>query len=361
MLAAGSGTRFGGDKLWRSIGGCPVWLHSFRALSSPPVEAVGLVVARGKEPEYASLAPDALFVVAGGETRSESLANGIGAVPEGYDAVLVHDAARPFCSPDLVARVAEAVETHRAAYPAVPAVDTVRLRTFDGTTMLDRSSLLLAQTPQGAMLEDLRKALASGEATDEAAMLEAIGIHVVPVEGDPVNKKITYLSDLPGDCETRVGIGYDSHRFSDEVDRPLWLGGILVPGRGLAGHSDADAVLHAITDALLGAAALGDIGEHFPDTDPRWKDARSSVFLSAAAQRIASDGWYIVNTNVTVIAETPKLAPHRAAMRAAIAECLGIEASQVGLTATTNEQMGSIGRGEGIACMAVATIARTRS
>ncbi|MGE3126193.1 MAG: 2-C-methyl-D-erythritol 2,4-cyclodiphosphate synthase [Fimbriimonadaceae bacterium] len=359
VLAAGTGTRFGGDKLWKTIGGEPVWLRSWRALSAPPVEAVGLVVPAGSEPRFAALAPGAAFIVAGGETRTQSLAKGIGALPAGFDAVLIHDAARPFCPSDVVARVAAGVESNRAAYPVVPAVDTVRMRTARGTSFVDRDSVLLAQTPQGAMLDDLRQAVASGEATDEAAMLEAIGIHAIPVEGDPVNKKITFAEDLHSLSETRVGIGYDSHRFSDDPKRPLWLGGIKVPGRGLAGHSDADAVLHAITDAILGAAAMGDIGEHFPDTDPRWSNARSGQFLAAARQLIAADGWYIVSTDVTVIAESPKLAPYRVAMRAAIAECLGLDPSQIGLKATTNEQMGSIGRGEGIACMAVATIART--
>lgn len=359
VLAAGSGTRFGGDKLWQTIGGEPVWLRSWRALSVPPVEAVGLVVPAGTEGRFSALAPGAAFIVAGGETRTQSLARGLRAVPTGCDAVLVHDAARPFCPPDIVARVAAGVESDRAAFPAVPAVDTVRMKTAHGTSIIDRDSVLLAQTPQGAMLEDLRRAAASSEATDEAAMLEGIGIYAIPVPGDPVNKKITFAEDLRLSSETRVGIGYDSHRFSDDPNRPLWLGGIEVPGRGLAGHSDADAVLHAITDAILGAAAMGDIGEHYPDTDPRWKDACSGQFLAAAGQLIAADGWYIVSTDVTVIAESPKLAPHRAAMRAAIAECLGLDPSQIGLKATTNERMGSIGRGEGIACMAVATIART--
>lgn len=360
VLAAGSGTRYGRDKVWEPLFGAPVWLHSYRALFSPPVEAVGIVVAPGSEQRFRALAKDAAFVVAGGATRTASLAAGLGAMPAGYEAVLVHDAARPFCPPAVVARVAAAVERDGAAYPVVSAVDTVRLGDGDGTTLLDRSKVLLAQTPQGARVEDLRRAVLASEASDEAAMLESIGIRASAVEGDPMNRKVTFDGDLPFPTETRTGIGYDSHRFSDDPERPLWLGGIQLPGPGLAGHSDADAVLHALTDALLGAAALGDIGSHFPDTDPQWKDARSDIFLAAVANKLREDGWYIVSTDVTVITETPKLEPHRAAMQQAIAQCLGIAPDQVGIKATTNEGMGAIGRGEGVACLAVATVSRSR-
>lgn len=362
LLAAGASERFGQDKVWLPWGGGPAWLAALRALQPGPAEHVVVVVAPGRLDEARLLLPPGASAVAGGASRTESLGRGLDSVPAGFDAVLVHDAARPFCSPELAQRVAEATREHGAAFPSVPVTDTVRLTSEAGAQELERSHLIAAQTPQGSRLDWLREALASGaEATDEAGLLAAVGKVAVPVPGEPSNRKLTYPGDLPSAREARTGMGYDVHAFSDDPARPMVLGGVLIPGvTGLQGHSDADAVLHALTDAVLGAVGAGDIGQHFPDTDRRWKGADSARFLSHAADLARRDGWSIVNVDVTVIAERPRIAQHRDEMRVAIARCLGVEPSRVGIKATTNEGLGAMGRGEGIAALAVATVERLR-
>ena len=361
LLAAGKSERFGLDKLQVRLGGHTVWERAFTALREHPlIEAVGVVASDGLLSACTSNAAGALFVEKGGASRTESARIGFGRVPDWAEAVLFHDAARPFVSHRVIESVVRAVESHGAAFPAVPVADTVKERSDDGFRTLDRSRLVAVQTPQGARVEHFRRAFASGaEATDDAALLEAVGVPSVAVEGDPANIKLTRQEDLALlQAEVRTGMGYDVHRVSDDPARQMWLGGVLFPGPGLEGHSDADAVLHAIVDALLGAAGLGDIGDHYPNTDPRWKGEPSSTFLKETAQKLAAEGWNVVNIDVSVIAEKPKLSERRTEVRSAIAGLVGIGTERVSVKATTNEGLGSIGRGEGIAAYAVATIKR---
>lgn len=263
---------------------------------------------------------------------------------------------------DVVAAIREA----GAAAAGLPVTDTIK-QVVDGRVVtLPRETLFAMQTPQGATTSILRQAHAAAKAdmTDEMALVEAIGVHPRIVPGDPENFKITTPSDLDRaramvGSEVRTGLGYDVHAFCDDPSRTLWLGGIAFPGhRPLLGHSDADVLLHAATDALLGAAALGDIGQHFPNDDARWRGEPSLTFLRHAAALLAEAGWQISNLDMTLIAESPKVMPHAVKIREKVAEALGIRADQVSVKATTNEKLGTIGRGEGIAAFATATIRR---
>jgi 2-C-methyl-D-erythritol 4-phosphate cytidylyltransferase/2-C-methyl-D-erythritol 2,4-cyclodiphosphate synthase len=233
--------------------------------------------------------------------------------------------------------------------------------------VINRDDLVAMQTPQGASREDLLRAYAaaSGVFTDDAELLRHFGHDVKLVQGNSANFKITTPSDYRraqgkmGQMEIRTGIGYDIHRFAEETGRVLMLGGVAFPGaRALDGHSDADVVLHALTDALLGAAAMGDIGKHFPNTDPAWKDCASSKFLAAARDLLTAENFQIVNVDTTLIGEEPKVMPREKEIRCHIAETLGIEVGRVGFKATTNEGLGAIGRSEGIACFATAALKR---
>jgi 2-C-methyl-D-erythritol 4-phosphate cytidylyltransferase/2-C-methyl-D-erythritol 2,4-cyclodiphosphate synthase len=360
LLAAGRSERFGQDKLWTQLDGTPLWTRPYRTLRGA-VGPVGIVCPEDRIPDFSSLAPDAAFVVAGGRTRTESARRGFEAREPSIEAVLFHDAARPFVSNEVVARVLAAVDAQGAAIAAVPVVDTVKEVGTDGLRTLERERLVAAQTPQGAHVALWQKAFANGlEATDDAALLEAVGIAVALVPGERENVKVTTLSDLgPRMSETRTGLGYDVHPFSTDPSRPLWLGGVQFEGPGLEGHSDADVVLHAVVDALLGAVGLGDIGEHYANTDPRWKDAPSSLFLKESVGKLAQAGWHVVNIDVSVIAERPRLAGKREDVRRAIATLAGLPVERVSLKATTNEGLGAIGRGEGVAAFAVATVKQT--
>lgn len=357
LVASGKSERFGADKLELELGGIPVWEASYRALrDSGFVDGVGVVTRPEKVARTLARVPDMEFVVSGGGSRSESVRRGLAAIPAGFDYVLVHDAARPFVTAEVIERVVMGVRERGAAYPAVGVSDTVRL---DGK-LLDRSKILAAQTPQGGRIEDLRQAIVNqADLTDEMAFLQAMGVEIFAVEGDPANKKITHPGDLMNDMEIRTGFGYDVHRFSDDPARPLWLGGVEFDDRpGLEGHSDADALLHAIVDALLGAAALGDIGVHYPPTDPQWRDCRSLRFVRETGAMLKREGWRIVNVDATVVAERPKVMVKALEIRTGIAEALGIDVGRVSVKATTNEKLGSIGNSEGIAGYAVATISR---
>jgi 2-C-methyl-D-erythritol 4-phosphate cytidylyltransferase/2-C-methyl-D-erythritol 2,4-cyclodiphosphate synthase len=288
--------------------------------------------------------------------------------------VLVHDAARPFAPAALVDAVAAATLRHGAAVPVLPVGDTVKEDDGNGfcARTLDRGRLRLAQTPQGAradwLLEALDRALEEGtDPTDEAQALELAGRRVAFVPGDPSNAKITAAPDLEaarlrtaGDpAVLRVGTGFDIHRFGE--GRPLVLGGVDFPGEpGLLGHSDADVVLHAAMDALLGAAALGDIGVHFPPGDPRFAGAASTGLARDVAALLRGQGFEIVNLDLTVLAERPRIRERSLAMREEIARCFGLDPSRVGMKATTLEGLGALGRGEGIACQAVALLRESR-
>lgn len=342
-----------------------------------------------------------MAVVEGGATRALSVLNGLNALPGDVEFVLVHDAARPCLSVGLIDRVLEATVRVGAAVPGLPLSDTVkrvdgagliratvpRSATLDGETL---SGLTAVQTPQGARVALLKTAyahfdFAHQEPTDEASLIEALGQPVAVVSGDPFNIKITHQSDLSLAAalgaslfaspslseemvptassasafpETRVGFGYDVHAFADpSAGRKLFLGGVEIPhDRGLEGHSDADVLLHAICDALLGAASLGDIGILFPNTDMAYKGIASLRLLEAVNERLRAAGWSVVNIDATVVAEAPKLMPHREAMQRTMATSLGIDAERVSVKATTSEKMGFVGRREGMAAWATATV-----
>lgn len=362
ILAGGRGERFGGDKTSAMLGGKPVWKWSFDAYASHPlVDGVGLVGSASNLPNLSSA--QALFTIEGGETRQDSSRLAVNAA-EG-DIVLLHDAARPFVSQQVIADVIAAVQRTGAAAPGIPVSDTLRIRQGDSYELLDRSKAVAMQTPQGGLRDLLVEAhsRATQTLTDEMALVEALGHSYEIVAGDSSNFKITTMQDLEraramvGGVEFRTGIGYDIHAFSTEAERPLMLGGIRFEGApGLEGHSDADVVIHAVVDALLGAAGLGDIGQHFPNTDPRWRNEPSSTFLAHAAKLLCEAGWSIVNVDITMIGEKPKVMARSAEVRTFLSDAIGVESSRVSFKATTNEGMGSLGRAEGIAAYAVATL-----
>jgi 2-C-methyl-D-erythritol 4-phosphate cytidylyltransferase/2-C-methyl-D-erythritol 2,4-cyclodiphosphate synthase len=283
--------------------------------------------------------------------------------------VLVHDAARPFVSEEVIGRIIAACDAEHGAIPVLPVTETVK-RVEDGAVAatIPREALATAQTPQGfpfaALLAAHEQAVQLGhdDLTDDAAVAALSGLAVRAVEGDRRNMKLTSPADfaaaermLAMAMETRTGQGFDVHAFGPGSS--VWLCGVEIPHeKGLTGHSDADVGLHALTDALLGAIGDGDIGEHFPPSDPRWKGASSDLFFADAVRRVREKGGRIVNLDVTLVCEAPRIGPHRAKMQARIAELAGIGSDRVGVKATTNEKMGFIGRGEGIAALAIATV-----
>jgi 2-C-methyl-D-erythritol 4-phosphate cytidylyltransferase/2-C-methyl-D-erythritol 2,4-cyclodiphosphate synthase len=368
IVAAGKGERFGGGvpKQFRALAGKPVLRWAVEPfLDHPAVRDVRIVVAPGQE-EAATQALGKLDVgplIAGGAERSASVQAGLAAVTG--DAVLVHDAARPFCPPAVIDRLIASLEFYDGAAPVLPVNDTLARTTDRLEEPIDRTGLGRIQTPQAFRIEALRDAYRrwSGQApTDETTVLRAAGLDVAVVEGDPSLEKLTTPADfrraeqwLATRLIPRTGMGFDVHAFADEG--PIMLGGISVPyERGLVGHSDADVVLHAITDAILGAAALGDIGQHFPPSDPQWRGAASDLFLSHAAGLVQDAGGTVDHVDCTVIAEAPKVGPYRDAMRSRIAAILGLREQQVSIKATTTEGLGFTGRREGIAAQAIASI-----
>jgi 2-C-methyl-D-erythritol 4-phosphate cytidylyltransferase/2-C-methyl-D-erythritol 2,4-cyclodiphosphate synthase len=380
VVAAGKSSRLGGaiPKQFLELGGETVTSRAVRAMTAcSGIHGVVVVLSPGElggSREAALRGLDrVLAVVPGGSSRTASALAGVEAA-SGADVVLVHDGARPFVDAVLVAAVLDATRQHGAAVPVVPARDTVKRD--DGTGFVaetvDRGPLRLAQTPQGArrdwMLAALRLALASGsDITDEAQALERAGRRVALVSGDPSNVKITTPQDWSDalrrvgddDLPLRVGHGYDVHRFGGGGG--LVLGGVPFPGeQGLLGHSDADVVLHAAMDALLGAAGLPDIGHYFPPDDPRFAGADSAALAREVAGHLRSAGFRIANLDLTVLAERPRISERVGAMRDAIAAGFLIDRARVGLKATTLEGLGSLGRGEGIACHAVALIQRVK-
>jgi 2-C-methyl-D-erythritol 4-phosphate cytidylyltransferase / 2-C-methyl-D-erythritol 2,4-cyclodiphosphate synthase len=353
-------------KQFRLLGGKPVLRWAVESLiCHPAVRAVRVVVGQGQQ-DRASKALAGLGIeglVEGGVERADSVRAGL-ATLDG-DAVLIHDAARPFCPPAVIDRLLASLEFFEGAAPVLPVGDTLARVSDTLSDPVDRTGLARIQTPQAFRLGALRSAynLWRGPSpTDETTVVRAAGMKVAAVEGDPSLDKLTLPSDferaeqwLAGRMSPRTGMGFDVHAFAGEG--PVMLGGIEIPhSRGLAGHSDADVVLHAITDALLGAAGFGDIGEHFPPADERWKDADSSLFLAYATQMLRERGAIIDHLDCTVIAEAPKVGPHRAAMRARIAEIADLSVDQVSVKATTTEGLGFTGRREGIAAQAVASI-----
>jgi len=372
IVAAGVGARAGpGEaKQWRMLAGKPVARWSAEALLAAGTDGLVVVIGAGQaEIARAAFAGLDVRFVEGGAARSDSVKAGLAALGGGDDAVvLIHDAARPLLKAEHLQRLLTALETSPAAILALPLADT--LKREDGAGRIvetpSRANLWRAQTPQGFRLGAIKAAYAAwadtGEPTDEAMVIERAGGEVALVPGDPGLAKLTYPEDfamaeqLAGATRSiRVGQGLDAHRFGP--GDTVWLCGIAIPHtHALVGHSDADAGLHALTDAILGAIGEGDIGDHFPPTDPKWRGASSDQFLTHAVSLVTGRGGRVVNVDVTLVCERPKIKPHREAMRARLAELLALPLSAVSVKATTMEGMGFTGREEGLAAQAVATV-----
>jgi 2-C-methyl-D-erythritol 4-phosphate cytidylyltransferase/2-C-methyl-D-erythritol 2,4-cyclodiphosphate synthase len=380
IVAAGAGTRASavGDntpKQYRPVGGVPVLARTIAAfLAAPSVRWVLPVIHPDHAERYSRLGlidERLLPPVDGGVQRQASVLAGLQALtPHGPDLVLIQDAARPFVDAEIIAGVVAALDGHEGALPVVPVTDTIK-RSEDGRTVSateDRRTLFAAQTPQGfrfpAILAAHTKAAGlSRDFTDDAEVAEWAGMSVALTPGSVRNIKITHPEDfaraermLGGTAmETRVGTGFDVHPF--EPGDTVWLGGVAIPHTAkLKGHSDADAALHALCDAIYGALGAGDIGSYFPPSDPQWRGAASSIFLKHAAGLVAGRGGRIVNLDLTIVCEAPRIGPHVEAMKQAIAAVCGVAASRVAIKATTSERLGFTGREEGLVAMATASI-----
>lgn len=365
IVAAGRGTRMGGDvpKQWQMLAGKPVLEHTLAAFAGMQV----LLVIHPDDRARAELL--GVPLVEGGTSRDDSVLAGLLALEgSGVDAVLIHDGARPFVSRALIDKLVAALETHEAAAPGLSVTDALwqgKGGMVIGT--VDRAGLFRAQTPQAFRLAAILAAHRShvDVAADDVEVARAGGIDVLIVEGEESNLKLTWPGDfaraeaiLKGrDMDVRMGNGYDVHAFC-EGDH-VWLCGVKVAHeRGLLGHSDADVGMHALTDAIYGALAAGDIGRHFPPSDPQWKGAASHIFLSHAVALAEARGYKLANCDVTLVCERPKIGPHAIAMQAELARIMGVEAGRVSVKATTSERLGFTGREEGIAALATATLVR---
>ena len=375
IVAAGSGSRAGDGppKQFRLVGGKPMLRHSVDAFAAhTQIDSIVVVVADGQEVDVSQTVAGQqnLTIVIGGATRRQSVRNGLQHLQKKREIakVLIHDAARPFLPQKVIDDLIAALESHKAAVPALPVTDSLA-RSHDGATLSvseSRDGLWRIQTPQAFDLNAICSAHdqwdVAQEATDDARMAMAAGFSVALIPGDEHLAKYTFPSDFQPQAKHnapmqifRTGTGYDVHRLVENEE--LWLCGIKIEhDKGLSGHSDADVALHALTDAILGAAALGDIGDHFPPSDPQWRGASSDRFLAHAAGLVAAKGYAIANVDVTIICEAPKIGPHREVMRQRIAEILQIDIDAVSIKATTTERLGYTGRGEGIAAQAVATL-----
>jgi 2-C-methyl-D-erythritol 4-phosphate cytidylyltransferase/2-C-methyl-D-erythritol 2,4-cyclodiphosphate synthase len=381
IVAAGSGARArgGGDlpKQYAALGDVPMLAVALKTFCCHArIDHVAAVINPAHERFYAGCGEvldnsKLLAPVAGGATRQASVLAGLTALRGlGVDRVLIHDAARPFVTAQTLSAIIDALAAFPGAIAAVALADTLKRANADGTiaATLDRTGLWRAQTPQGFHYEPLlqahRRAAAEGreDFTDDAALAEWAGLPVALVADSAANGKITTVEDLAMaqqgiavQMEPRAGTGFDVHRFT--TGDHVWLCGVRIAHtQALDGHSDADVGLHALTDAVLGALGDGDIGQHFPPTDERWRGAASHLFLRDAAERVARRGGRIANVDVTLLCEAPKIGPHRDIMRRSVAEILNIDISRVGVKATTTEQLGFTGRREGIACMASAML-----
>jgi len=389
LAAAGKGERFAGrpsgaaifhPKAFQSLGGIPLFLHSLAVLQQcPEIAGVWLLVPEGWEEKTRQLLLQAgrqvgVTVLAGGENRQASVYRGLSALPAETDYVLIHDAARPFITPELITRCLAAAHTYKAAICASPAADTIKSsqagNLVDAT--LDRSRLWLIQTPQAFSYPLLLAAhqRAAGEAgsgaLDDAALVEALGEKVFLVESTSENIKLTHPADLalaeaiaarnqiPASPTLRIGLGFDAHRFGES--RNLILAGREFPGPGLLGHSDADLICHAVIDALLGAAGMGDIGLHFPDTDPAYKDISSIRLLEKTGEMIRENNLSVSCLDIVLAAEQPKIASHAREMCGNLAAALKIDAGRISLKGKTTEEMGFVGRKEGLACWAISLL-----
>ena len=375
VVAGGQGRRFGGarPKQLALLAGRPVLAHTLAAFERSPAAEIILVLPgdRLEEIEGEAVRPFGfrkVRIVPGGETRAASTRLGFAASTG--DLVLIHDGVRPLVTPGLIVAVAEAAAAHGAALAAVPVRDTLK-EAAEGLVRrtLDRAGLWLAQTPQGFRREILAKALAGAPqagqtaVTDDVALLEPLGLTAAVVPASPRNLKITTPEDLVmaeaflAAGPLRLGHGYDLHRLVP--GRPLFLGGVEIPfAAGLLGHSDADVLAHALGDALLGAAALGDLGEHFPDREPRWAGLSGAELLAAVMAKVRSVGFELVNADLTLVGEKPKIAPYRQAMTKALASALAVDPGLLNIKATTTEGLGDVGRGRALAAWATAALRR---
>jgi 2-C-methyl-D-erythritol 4-phosphate cytidylyltransferase/2-C-methyl-D-erythritol 2,4-cyclodiphosphate synthase len=369
IVAAGRGTRMGGGlpKQWQPLCGKPVLAHTLAAFRAAGAAPIVLVLHPDDMARAAFLMDEGVELASGGATRSASVRNALDALSgRGIERVLIHDGARPLVRPALIARVAAALDTSPAAAPALPVTDALWLGAEGHVeTTVPRDGLFRAQTPQGFRFDAILAAHRDGgaDAADDVEVALAAGLDVAILEGDEDNIKLTWPGDFDRAArilgaqtmDIRTGTGFDVHRFGP--GDAVVLCGVRVPfARGLDGHSDADVGMHALTDAIYGALAEGDIGRHFPPSDPKWKGADSRIFLRHAAARVQARGFRITSADVTLICEQPKIGPHADAMRAALSGIMGIETDRVSVKATTSERLGFTGREEGIAALAGVTL-----
>ncbi len=371
IVAAGRGRRAGGPlpKQWQRLAGRPVLEHTLAAFQRhPEVSAIWLVLHPDDFSRAAHLS--GVRLVEGGATRAESVRAGLEAMQQDApELVLIHDVARPLVSPAVIDAVLEALAQSPGAAPALPVTDALwRGEGARVTGTQKRDGLFRAQTPQGFRYPEILAAHRAhpGGAADDVEVARAAGLDVAITPGEEANLKITLpedfaraerLMEVAMQIEVRTGLGYDVHAFAPGTHVTL-CGVEIEHDAALLGHSDADVGMHALTDALYGALAEGDIGRHFPPSDPQWRGAASDIFLSHAAALVRERGWEIANCDVTLICEAPRIGPHAAAMQARLAEIMGIEAGRVSVKATTSERLGFTGRGEGIAAQAIATLTR---
>ena len=374
IVAAGKGLRVGGDtpKQFRDFKGQPVLQHSVRALLQAGCDTLAIVVPLGmhKEAREAAGNPEGVITIEGAATRQGSVRNGLEALADFFpERVLIHDAARPDLPRDVIERLLTALDESDGAIPTLPVVDSLAVADEKGmmSGKAERETLRRVQTPQAFRFEAIINAHrvwpGDPDAGDDAQVLLASGGSVALVDGDERLKKITFaedFSDMTSPPAFRVGQGFDVHRLAEGED--LWLCGVkLEHTHGLAGHSDADVALHAITDAVLGAVSEGDIGTHFPPSDPQWAGARSGQFLEHAVALARKAGYTLSNIDLTIICEAPKIGPHRPAMRAEVARLCGLSRDAVSIKATTTERLGFTGRGEGIAAQALVSLSQSLS
>ncbi|NUH64146.1 bifunctional 2-C-methyl-D-erythritol 4-phosphate cytidylyltransferase/2-C-methyl-D-erythritol 2,4-cyclodiphosphate synthase [Sulfitobacter sp. S0837] len=370
IVAAGRGRRAGGPapKQWQPLAGARVIDHTLAAFQAmPQITEIVLVLHEDDMHNAPAFSAKGITVTTGGAERSASVERGLAAIKTASK-VLIHDAARPCVSAEVIQGVIDALAQHQAAAPGLPVSDAL----WQGTDKVvtgtqDRSQLYAAQTPQGFDLDAIRAAHAAyeGTAADDVEVARAAGLRIAITQGSADNLKITRPEDfaratrlLETRMDIRTGNGFDVHAFGPG-DHVTLCGVDIAHSHGLVGHSDADVALHTVTDAIYGALARGDIGQHFPPSDPQWKGARSDIFLRHAAELAREMGFTLTHVDCTLICETPKIGPHVAPMRASMAEMLGIEVDRVSVKATTSERLGFTGRGEGIACMATVTLVKT--
>jgi 2-C-methyl-D-erythritol 4-phosphate cytidylyltransferase/2-C-methyl-D-erythritol 2,4-cyclodiphosphate synthase len=372
LVAAGSGSRAGGGipKQYRTLAGKALIAHAVEGLRHEAIDELLVAIGAGQEAPFADALAGAgplPATVPGGAERQDSVRAGLEAIAAagGAERVLIHDAARPFLPQAVVDRLLAALDGAPGAVPVLPVVDTLAEAGAALGPAVPREALVRVQTPQAFRFDAIlaaHRAWAGPAATDDAQVARAAGHEVATVAGDALLDKLTYEADfaraearLAAGLVTRTGMGFDVHAF--EPGDGIWLGGVRVPhGRGLKGHSDADVVLHAITDALLGAAGEGDIGQHFPPSDPQWRGAASARFVEHALGLIRARGGRIDHVDATLICEAPRLGPYRDAIRTSLAGLLRLPVARVSIKATTTERLGFTGRGEGIAAQAIATI-----